>query len=94
MKKIISLFAAVLLSSTIFAQEGNPHKEAREVAPFTSLYISSGIDVYLVQDDKIEVNVEASKNTIHRIITEVRGETLHIYVDGKFNWRVVVFTVR
>lgn len=85
MKKTFSLFTAILLSCILFAQS-TYEKETRQVPYFKNISVSSGIDVYLTQADDIDVRVEASKNSRHRIITEVKGETLHIYVEGKFRW--------
>ncbi len=81
-RRLLTLIIAVVTATSIFSQI----KEVRETKPFTSISASSGIDVYLSQSDEIKVEVEASKNSMHRIITEVKDGTLHIYVEGKFKW--------
>jgi hypothetical protein len=85
MKHSITLFTFILLSLTLFAQNSH-EKENRKVPYFKNISARSGIDVYVTQGNEISVKVEASKNSRHRIITEVKGETLHIYVEGKFRW--------
>ncbi len=80
--RLLTLCIAVLTATSIFSQI----KEVRETKSFSSISVSSGIDAFLVQGEPIKVEVEANKNSLHRIITEVKGETLHIYVKGKFRW--------
>lgn len=89
MKKMISIFVlmAVLFVPDIFAGAGEPDREIREVKNFQSVVVNSGVDVFIMQGDEHKVEVEASKDVIHRIITEVKGETLHVYVKGNFRWR-------
>ncbi|TLX76921.1 DUF2807 domain-containing protein [Labilibacter sediminis] len=88
MKKKISIIAllAVLIVPNIFAGSGQAEREVRKVKSFNSVSANSGIDVFITQGSEQSVEVEASKNSIHRIITEVKGETLHIYVKGSFKW--------
>ena len=87
MKKIsIIILLAILIVPNIFAGSGEPEREIREVKDFSSVEAGSGIDVFITQSNEFRVEVEASKNAIHRIITEVRGETLHVYVKGSFRW--------
>ncbi len=81
-RQLLTLTMAIITATTLFSQI----KEVRETEPFTSITASSGIDVYLTQGDETKVEVEANKNSLHRIITEVKDETLHIYVNGKFKW--------
>ncbi len=80
--RLLTLCIAVVTATSIFAQI----KEVRETKSFTSVSVSSGIDAFLIQGEPTKVEVEANKNALHRIITEVKGETLHIYVKGNFRW--------
>ncbi len=84
-KLIISLLA-ILIGVNIFAGNPKTDREVRKVSKFNSISIGSGLDAYITQGDGNSVEVEASKNLIHRIITEVKGETLHVYVKGNFRW--------
>ncbi len=81
-RRLLTLIIAAITATSVFSQI----KEIRNTKPFNSISASSGIDVYLSQSNEIKVEVEASKNSMHRIITEVKDATLHIYVDGKFKW--------
>lgn len=85
-KTLIIVLMAVLIVPNIFAEYGEPERESRKVSNFYSIVANSGVDVFITQDDELSVEVEASKDVIHRIITEVKGETLHIYVKGNFRW--------
>ncbi|MCW3806485.1 head GIN domain-containing protein [Plebeiibacterium marinum] len=81
-KSLVTLLMVAITATSIFAQE----KEVRETQSFNSLSASSGIDVYITQGNEFNVIVESQKSSIHRIITEVKDETLHIYVKGRFKW--------
>ena len=48
---------------------------------FNKIEISRGMDVYLTQDTKVSLLVEADENLHDIIITEVEGNTLKIYAD-------------
>ncbi len=84
--KLGTIILTVLLSVSLFAQTDSATKEQREVEPFNAITVGSGLDVYITQDTRQRVEVEAENDVIHRIITEVKGETLHIYVKGRFKW--------
>ena len=85
-KRLMISIWAVLIGLNLFAQNSGTEREVRESARFTSVSAGSGLDVFITQDDQ-SVEVEATKNQIHRIITEVKGETLHVYVKGNFRWK-------
>jgi hypothetical protein len=57
-------------------------KKERITESFTGIKVSSGIDVYLSQGDKISVNVEADENLHEYIKTEVKNGTLDVYTDA------------
>ena len=62
---------------------GNNHvvKKTREAGQFTGLKVSSGIDVYLQQNDNESIVVEADENLHEYILTEARDGILHVYTD-------------
>jgi len=63
--------------------DGNVTTQERNVNPFNGLTVSTGIDVFLKQGDNNDVlKVEADANLQEYIITEVRGDMLHIYTDA------------
>ncbi len=78
----ITMLFLILFALSIQAQE----KETRTVGDFTKINVSSGINLYLTQGDKIEVVVESDKSDMHKIITEVDGNTLRIYNKKSYNW--------
>jgi hypothetical protein len=61
--------------------------QVRQVGNFTSIKISSAIDLYLTQSDHCQVAVSASKNEIRdRIQTTVEGNTLVIKLENNNGW--------
>ena len=101
---IVLLFISALFASCgvdIFNRiEGNRNviTEKRNVdTDFTRVKVSSGIDLYIKQGNKVELTVEADENLHDYIVTEVQGDQLKIYVDGNI-WRAksrkVYLTVR
>lgn len=62
---------------------GNGHvtKVTRPVESFDGVKASAGINVYLFQGNDEKVVVEADENLLECIKTEVKGSTLHCYID-------------
>ncbi|WP_430935568.1 head GIN domain-containing protein [Saccharicrinis sp. 156] len=87
-KKVILSVFTLLVGVSLLAKSGTNEREVREVAKFNSITANSGLDVYIVQGSECSVEVEASKSQIHRIVTEVKGGTLHVYVKGNFRWNL------
>jgi hypothetical protein len=63
--------------------------EVRNISSFSAIEVSGAIDLYLSQGTEEAVAVSAAYDDIRaRIRTEVKGNTLHIYLDGKgINWK-------
>lgn len=81
MKKIIytlSIFSLTIVNS--FSQAA----ENRDLKGFNSISASSSIEVILKQDSIYSVQVEAPRNRLQDIKTELRGNTLELSVKG--NW--------
>ncbi len=60
----------------------NVTKSERSPGTFTGVKASSGVDVYLTQGDNAAVTVEADENLHEYIITEVKGDVLHVYTEA------------
>ena len=77
MKNRISFFTFLMfglfLSSQVLAKE-----EVREVAPFSRISLKISANVYVLQDDKQSLRIEADSETLEEIITEVKDRTLNI----------------
>jgi len=67
-------------AQTIYG-DGNVITREREVDDFTGLKVSSGIDVYITQGAKEDIEVEADENLHEVILTEVRDGTLRIWTE-------------
>jgi len=67
---------------------GNGHvtKITRPVELFDGVKASAGINVYLFQGNEEKVVVEADENLLEFIKTEVKGSTLHCYIDGNIHF--------
>ena len=82
-----SLFLSLILisgGSKAFAQE----KETRDVGSFSSISLSISGDLYLSQGNETKVVIEAERNILDIIQTEVIGGNLKIrFPKGKWNIR-------
>ena len=93
-KNLIILFLGVLTLSSCSIDMMNRVNGNRNVTTqnrttgeeFTSIRVSSGLDLHLTQGTKNSVIVEADENLQDIIITEVRDGVLKIYTDKNI-WR-------
>jgi len=87
---LILFFAGSLLASKVMASNSGKDRETRQVSGFHGISVSSGIDLYLTQKNTEEVVVEAESDDLNKIITEVEGGILKIYIKQKswlnLNW--------
>jgi hypothetical protein len=89
MKKIISVFLLLLISSLALAQKEKIKgskivtTELREISNFNSLEVSNNIEIYLDRGEKCELKIEADDN-LHDIVNiDVTGNTLRINTTKK-----------
>jgi hypothetical protein len=61
--------------------DGDVVKEKRDVSGFVSLEVSGAFEVFLYQGKTESLTVEADKNLMGIIKTEVKGDKLRIYTD-------------
>jgi hypothetical protein len=87
MKKAILGFTALFAALLTMAQDGrynDPNAETRQVASFTGIKVSTGIEMVLSQGNEQAVAVSAGDvEDRDRIKTEVKDGVLKIYYDGK-----------
>ncbi|MCT4590319.1 MAG: DUF2807 domain-containing protein [Carboxylicivirga sp.] len=83
MRRFTTIFLAVFLTGIAIAQE----KELRETDNFTAISVSSGIDLYYTQSTETKVEVVCKKDDLHRLKTEVEGNTLKVYMRGSNSWK-------
>lgn len=91
MKSLRSLTIAILILGISYSTqaqswrsvEGNGKvvTKERKTDSFTSVKVSSGIDVYLKQGNNDAISVEADENLHEYILTEVRGGVLNVYSE-------------
>ncbi len=81
---VLSMSSCVIIGQPGRSVHGNHHvtKSERNVGSFKGLKVSAGIDVYLSQGDNQSVTVEADDNLHEYILTEVRGNVLHVYTEA------------
>ncbi len=84
---ILSFILAVMAQSCYInfgeSVTGNGHvtDETRNIRNFNELKVSSGIDVFITQSDKLSLRLEADENLLEHIKTEVTDGQLNIYTD-------------
>lgn len=81
---ILILFST--LSIQTLSALGAEKTENRNLKNFDAIKVSSGIDLYVRMGDEESVRIEADKDDIDDIKTEVRDGTLRIYVKSRNNW--------
>jgi hypothetical protein len=82
MRKIISLFTAMILLATVsFAQK----RETRDVSVFTKISFRSPGTVYIKQGGPQKVEIEGSAETLEKIKTKVEDGKLSIGPEEKWN---------
>ncbi len=88
--KTIKLFTILLFVAACIQATGAT-RQTRQITGFHGVSVTSGIDLYLTQKNVEEVAVEAESEDISKIITEVEGGVLKIYVKEKswlnMNWK-------
>jgi hypothetical protein len=93
MKNCIGLLAilfvgALLLSSCLkeYVEPGEMEIESRMVTDFNSINISNAFEVYVSKSDTEELTLEAYSGYLPHITTEVRANTLFIFMDDKYEY--------
>jgi hypothetical protein len=89
MKTIVTVciaFGALVTACTM--QSNAQTREERSVSnEFTEISVSSGIDLFVKQGEPVEIIVEAANDFMGKVKTEVKGNTLNVYVEGGvFSW--------
>ena len=62
--------------------DGNVVKKERSAGLFSGVKVSTGIDVFLSQGDKMSLSVEADENLHEYILTEIKDDVLHVYTEA------------
>ncbi len=81
-KKILPLLIMVFAITLVSAQDKT---EVRNVTGFSGIDVREGIKLELTYGDKEYVEVTADEEYIDRVVTEVSGSTLEVYIKGN-NW--------
>ncbi len=61
--------------------DGNVVRKERTAGSFSGVKVSTGIDVFLSQGDKMNISVEADENLHEYILTEIKDDVLHVYTE-------------
>jgi len=88
---VCMFFLSTLSITKSFAQKNalihDSHAQVRPVGNFSSIKISSGIDLYLTQSDNCQVAVSANTDEVRdKIQTNIEGETLVIKLENSYGW--------
>ncbi len=84
LRKLLFATLAVLVAFQVSAEKTG--SQNRSVPEFSKISVSSGIDLYLTQGSSEKVRVVADEDMMGKIITEVKGNTLHVYIKNNNNW--------
>lgn len=85
MKTAIQTFSLALflfLSFNLSAQE----RQNRDLRKFDAISVGGGIDLNLTQSESQSVVIAANEDIIDRILTEVQGSTLKIYIKDSYKY--------
>ena len=86
---IVSLIISLFFTSCLNFGEGikgngNVETEERPVSDeFTVIKASEGLDVFVTQNDKASITVEADENIIDFIRTDIQGDVLNIHLEER-----------
>ncbi len=95
----LSIIAMVFASCSFTGIKGSENVITQErtiTEQFSKVKVSMGIDLYLSQGDNVKLTVEADDNIIDLLLTEVKGDVLHVYFDkniGKVESKKVYLTM-
>ena len=83
--KTIKLITLILFCAGLFQSASSyaGSRQTRQVSGFHGISVSSGVDLYLSQKNVEEVVVDADSEDLDKIITEVEGGVLKIYMKKK-----------
>jgi hypothetical protein len=84
MKTILSICILICFGTLVFAQ--NMVKQKRELPNFSQIRVSSGLEVYLNQSPNQSVLVVGPTEKVEKVRSEVKGNTLSLYVDYENGW--------
>ena len=85
-KNLIILLLLTIVSVHSFAANGYEQSKTRNVKNFNAIKVSSGIDLYITMGNRETLKIEADKEDIDDVKTEVKNGTLHIYMKRRNNW--------
>ena len=77
-RKFVIFVLSLLLFAVGYAQE----KDERDVGSFERIKVGQGIEVELVEGKDEKITITTSNIDIDRVVTEVRGDILRIFLDG------------
>lgn len=80
---IALLFVTLAGAMPSMAAQASSDRQTRDVHGFHGISVSTGINLYLTQENSEKVVVEANADDLDKIITEVEGGILKIYIREK-----------
>ncbi|MCA1744327.1 MAG: DUF2807 domain-containing protein [Bacteroidales bacterium] len=79
-KGLVSMMGMIwLLSSCVYAGSEGTQKETRNLAPFSEVKVSTGVQLFLTQGDENLAIVEADGSIIDNVVVESKNGVLEIY---------------
>jgi hypothetical protein len=79
-KGLVTMMSLIwLLSSCVYAGSEGIQKESRQLAPFSEVKVSTGVQLFLTQGDENLAVVEADGSIIDNVVVESKNGVLEIY---------------
>lgn len=79
----LTMFLTLSLSAQTWEDGSSGDRETRDVGPFEAFSVGGGIDVIVKQGSSQRVEVETSSNAMDKLKTEVKGDKLKIFFEGR-----------
>ena len=83
----VSCAAIMAGMGVVSATADDASEQMRSLDTFTSIRNKGSFEVYVTVGDEQSVKVTADSDIIEHVETEVRGDTLHIQLEDRGNWR-------
>jgi len=77
MKNVFAFIILTIFSANLFAQD-ELVKEWRTISEFKSINMTGNFELYIIQDNKYELTIEAQTSVMSSIVTTISGKTLYI----------------
>lgn len=83
---LLFILVSLMAASCDKLTNGEPVSENRNVSRFNTISIYNNVNVRLVESDHPHLELTCPRNLIDNIVTDVKGDTLFIKNENRYNW--------